>query len=255
MCLILFAHRPGARIPLILAANRDEFYERPTAPAHFWVDAPDVLAGRDLKAGGTWCGVTRSARFAAVTNVREPGMELPTPRSRGDLVAGFLRGDESPARYLERVAGEADAYSGFNLLVGTAGVLYYFSNREGTIREVPPGVHGLSNHRLDTPWPKVRLGRERLASLLDREVVEPDTFFELLLDETQALDEELPETGVGRALERVLSSAFIRTPRYGTRASTVLWFEGEGTVHFHERSFTAEAAKPELRTYTFSVEP
>lgn len=255
MCLIVFAHRRHAGYPFVFAANRDEFFERPTAPAGFWEDAPEVLAGRDLEAGGTWCGITRTGRFGAITNYREPSRQLAGAPSRGDLVAAFLRGAEAPEAYLRRRAAEAHRYNGFNLIVGDLQRLFYFSNRDGDVRELPPGIYGLSNHLLDTPWPKVTLARAMLEERLASSVLDPEPFFQLLADETRALDEALPDTGVGRQWEQVLSPIFIRSPRYGTRASTVIWVERDGRVTFFERSFGAPEEVPETRRFQFVLEP
>jgi uncharacterized protein with NRDE domain len=241
MCLILFAHRVHPQFPLVFAANRDEFHARPTAPARFWDDAPQVLAGRDLQAGGTWMGVTRTGRWAALTNYRDPGLPEPAGRSRGHLVADFLRGNTGAAEYAEAVMMRRDEYAGFNLLLGEADEVYYLANRTAPdtgLAVLAPGVYGLSNHLLDTPWPKVERGRRGLAAALGgRAVPEPDALFELLATTDPAPDTELPETGVGREWERVLSSLFIVSPEYGTRASTVLLVDASGSATFAERSF------------------
>ena len=229
MCVIYFAYDAHPGRPLILAANRDEFYDRPTAPARFWDDHPDIYAGRDLVAGGTWLGITVSGRVAAVTNYREPGASK-GHRSRGDLVAGFLKGDESAEIYLADVEQRRNEYSGFNLLVGeftsSRRGLFYLSNRSGDgPRRLEPGVFGLSNHLLDTPWPKVRSGLERFGDLVKAPNLHPDQLFELLADESLAEDADLPDTGIGYEKEKLLSSIFIRTPVYGTRSSTVVTFD------------------------------
>ncbi|HYO91289.1 MAG TPA: NRDE family protein, partial [Pyrinomonadaceae bacterium] len=167
MCVILLAHEAHAEYRLILAANRDEFYERRTARAAFWSNAVDTLAGRDLERGGTWLGVTRGGRIAAITNYREPGVRLIDAPSRGLLVSRFLAGEEDAEEYLSKLAGRASLYNGFNLIAGAGGKLHYFSNRGGGPEEIRSGVHGLSNHLLDTPWPKVERGRKALASLVE----------------------------------------------------------------------------------------
>jgi len=234
MCTLLLAWQVDPARPLIVAANRDEFRARPSEPARFWPEAPQLLAGRDLQAGGTWLGVTRQGRFAALTNVREPHV-LPAQgaSSRGRLVADFLRGTLAPAAYLAGIA--ADAYAGFNLVVGDGEALWYLSNRSGEPRPVPAGVHGVSNAGLDTPWPKVERGRARLAELLRSEAT-PERLLALLADEAVAADAELPDTGVGLAMERVLSPLFIAGPVYGTRSSTAVVFHADGRVTFRERT-------------------
>lgn len=239
MCLILFAYNYHSDLPLIVAANRDEFYERPTAPAHNWEEEPSIYAGRDLVGGGTWLGVTSSGRFAAVTNYRDPYAAAGT-RSRGSLVADFLRSVETPRDYLGLVASNADEYSGFNLIVGDfgeSGSLFYSSNRESKIRELKPGVYGLSNHLLDTPWPKVVRGKRAFTAAIDSGQFDRDRLFDVLSDETVAPDPELPDTGIGRVRERLLSPIFIRTPIYGTRCSTVVTFAGKNGFQFEERVF------------------
>ena len=241
MCLILFAYERHPRYRLVLAANRDEFYGRPTAPVHFWDGAPDLLAGRDLKGGGTWLGVTRSGRFAAITNYREPDFHEKDAPSRGALVTDFLRGQDDPAVYLEKLAFSAARYNGFNLIVGDMDALGYFSNREGTVRMLAPGVYGLSNHLLDTPWPKVERGKAFLEAHLRGEDVDDAALLDALNDPAQAPDDALPDTGVGLAWEQALSPLFIRSPDYGTRSSSVLLISHDGEVTFAERTFEAGA--------------
>lgn len=238
MCLILFAWRRHPDYPLILAANRDEFYERPTAPAAFWEDARGLLAGRDLREGGTWLGVTRRGRFAALTNYRDPAALKEAAPSRGGLVSGYLRGRLSPSSYLRRLRPGAARYNGFGLLAGNPDELHYFSNR-GDSAAVPPGIHGMSNHLLDTPWPKVERGMQALEGLLEREK-KPSTvsLLDLLADRSRPPDERLPATGVGLEWERVLSPLFIESPLYGTRSSTVLIIDRRGRVTFVERLFS-----------------
>jgi uncharacterized protein with NRDE domain len=245
MCLILFAYDAHPRYKLILAANRDEFYARPTATAAFWTDAPDVLAGRDRVAGGTWLGVTRDGRFAAVTNYRKPGAPRGS-RSRGHLVSDFLRGELSARDYLQSIETNADEFSGFNLLVGQFGVeemeLSYFSNRAARIVDLSPGIYGLSNHLLDTPWHKVVAGKRELTGIVSQnEEIEAEMLYEILKNDAQAADEDLPETGVGLELERILSPAFIKTEIYGTRSSTVLLAGSDGRIFFEERNFPSAA--------------
>lgn len=241
MCLILFAWKMHDHFPLILAANRDEFYARPTAPAAFWEDAPGLLAGRDLRAGGTWLGITRKGGLAALTNYRDPATLKEAPPSRGMLVGDFLRGRRSPAAYLHWLSSRAERYNGFGLLVGNPEELHYFSNR-GTSVPLMPGIHGMSNHLIDTPWPKVERGKQALGDLIAREdTPSTEALLDLLTDRTRPPDDRLPMTGVELEWERVLSPLFIESPVYGTRSSTVLIVDRKGRVTFVERLFNGGA--------------
>jgi len=251
MCLIFVAHRLDPRYPLIVAANRDEFHARPTAAADWWADAPEVLAGRDLEAGGTWLGVSRGGRFAALTNYREPGLHRPDAPTRGNLVSDFLRGAERPADYLARVAAGGARYNGFSLFVGNGTALACYSNRGGTARDLTPGLYGLSNHLLDTPWFKVEEGKRALASLLERDVIDPEALLELLADREIASDDELPDTGIARDWERRLSARFVSGAEYGTRSSTALLVDNQGRAQFVERSFDAAGMVIGMREHHF----
>ena len=253
MCLILFAHRAHPAYPLVVAANRDEWFTRPTLPAAFWPDAPQVFAGRDLEQRGTWLGVTRRGRFAALTNFRDPGSNRAEAPSRGALVSEFLRADISPRRYLEGLRGEAARYNGFSLLASDGGSLAYLSNREGEIRELEPGVYGLSNSLLDVPWPKVRSGKARLAAALDHGP-DPEALLALLDDTEVAVDDALPSTGVGRDWERRLSSLRIVGDGYGTRSSTALVVGVDGDVSFVERSFDEGGGEAGVVRERFSLD-
>jgi uncharacterized protein with NRDE domain len=237
MCLLLFAWKAHPFYPLILAANRDEFYERPSAPADFWEDAPELLAGRDLKEGGTWLGLTRSGRLAALTNYRDPAsLKIEAP-SRGRLTTDYLLGNEKPQTYLERIAPEAFRYNGFSLLVGDFSDLFYLSNR-GTQLRLAPGIYGLSNSLLDVPWPKVARGKKRLGDLLSKKVrPTAEAVFKFLSDRSRPPDNQLPETGVGLEWERILSPLFIQSAVYGTRSSTALFIDRDGNATFSERVF------------------
>ncbi len=238
MCTILFSYRPGPDKRLVLLANRDEFYDRPTASAANWKDSPEIYAGRDLAAGGTWLGVTESGRIAAVTNYRDPDQES-GDLSRGNLVADFLRSDKSTEAYLRKVESEANRYTGFNLIAGRIGdnadELYYFSNRAEGVKQLAYGLYGLSNHLLDTPWPKIRLGKARFSGILERDQDDLEEYFEILADRNLASDSELPDTGIGYEKEKLLSSIFIETPIYGTRSSTVVIIRDSGRIEFEER--------------------
>jgi uncharacterized protein with NRDE domain len=234
MCLIVFAWRPGHALPLLVAANRDEFHARPSLPLARWEDAPSVYAGRDLEAGGTWLGIGAGGRFAALTHIRDPDQPQGL-RSRGELTATFLKGDQSPLDYLNGLARQATQYSGFNLLVGDPRQLCYFNSREGEPRVLPAGIYGLSNARLDTPWPKLQRAKQALTECLD--AADSEQLLKLLADPQPAADAQLPDTGVGLATERLLSSVFIAGAHYGTRASTTLLVAANGQREILERSF------------------
>jgi uncharacterized protein with NRDE domain len=238
MCLILLAWRAHPEYPFVFAGNRDEAYDRPSASADFWHDDSRIFGGRDLEKGGTWLGLSLSGRIAAVTNYRERPAVRNAPRSRGELTTRFLRGTEDPHRFLVQVTGSAAEYGAFNLIVGDSERLWNFSNRGDGLQQIPPGVHGLSNHLIDTPWPKVTHGKQRLAQLLSADESRLTSgLFDILLDRTPAPDAELPDTGVGPQRERELSSSFVAGDRYGTRASTVLLIDRRNEVLFIERAF------------------
>lgn len=233
MCLIVVGWRTHPGYPLAVAANRDEFYARPTATAARWPDHPRIIGGLDLEAGGTWLGITESGRFAAVTNVREPGLP-PGRKSRGLLTRDFLCGEQSAIDYATAIDG-AD-YAGFNLLLADGADLVYLSNRDGPPRVLPPGVYGLSNRLLDSPWPKLLRARERFAAALPALPVET-AFMAILADDEIVADQYLPQTGVPLEWERLLSAIFVRSENYGTRASTVAWQRADGAVCLHEQSY------------------
>ena len=239
MCLIVLAWRARADLPLVVAANRDEWRARPTQPAHWWDDHPELLAGRDLQAGGTWMGVTRAGRFAAVTNFRDPGDKRSSARSRGNLVTEYLLGGEAPRDFLASLVARAGEYNGFNLIVGDRASLWYFGSRESEARTIEPGIHGLSNHLLDEPWPKV----VRARTAMQRALLESDPaprLFAVLADPHGAADGELPDTGVGIDWERRLASPLITGADYGTRSSTVMTATGQGAIRFEERTLAAD---------------
>lgn len=235
MCLIVFAWKLVPNCPLLLAANRDEFFERPTQSATWWEDHPDVYAGRDLQAGGTWLGINRSGRFAALTNIRN-GMPKPEPkRSRGELVANFLSGDMDTLDYLTQVRDAAHDYHGFNLIFGDEHALYWISNgNEVEFKPLEAGIYGLSNGSLDTPWPKIVRAKAQFASLLCQGAPD-DAYFEMLSDTTRAADGRLPDTGVSLEWERLLSPICIESDGYGTRASTMVRVLAGGHAELLER--------------------
>ncbi len=242
MCLILFSYQTHPDYRLVLAANRDEFYDRPTAAMAYWTDHPDVLAGRDLRGNGTWLGVTGSGRIAAITNYRDPAAHMQKAPSRGILISDYLTGNSSPLRYLEVVRQIGQRYNGFNIIAGDTGRLYYYSNRAERVREVKPGIYGISNHLMDTAWPKVQRGKALLQGQLNgREKMDIEKMFKTLSDRSRPADEELPDTGVGLQKERVLSPLFICSPDYGTRSSSIVLIDTSSRITMMERTFVKTA--------------
>jgi uncharacterized protein with NRDE domain len=249
MCLILFAFDAHPVYKLIVAANRDEAYTRPTSDADFWNDVPHILAGRDLEKMGTWMGVTTSGRFAALTNFRNPLETTEGMRSRGELVSEFLKGNESPKSYVEKASSHDSVYPGYNLLTGNTEELYYYSNIGKQILKVQPGFYGLSNHLLNSDWPKVKTGTAGLKKIVTDHLDETkekselvEKLFTLLKSSDPAPDDLLPNTGVGVHLERILSPLFIKSEGYGTRSSTVCLL-GEHEVHYAERIYSDEKSR------------
>jgi uncharacterized protein with NRDE domain len=255
MCLLLLAIQKHPNYKLILAANRDEYYDRPTAPAEFWNEAPHLLAGRDLQAGGTWLGITKQGRISAITNYRDPASIKTNAPSRGKLVSGFLLGQEIPEHFLEGLAQEKDRYNGFNLIIGEKNQLYWFSNRGDGAHKLSPGIYGLSNCLLDSPWPKLTRSKEAMARLLSEQKNPPqDKLFRMLRDRTIACDDQLPDTGVGMELERILSPIFITSPTYGTRSSTIILIDQHNHVNFTEKTFNSDPKHATSVEYEFQIQ-
>ena len=246
MCLIIFAYRADPRFPLIVAANRDEFFTRPTAQADFWPTASGsrILAGRDLQAGGTWLGITETGRFAAVTNIRDPSQAEARPRSRGELTTAFLEAELSAADYCAALSDSFTDYAGYNLLVADSEQMLYVNNLDRVTQVLSPGIHGLSNGRLNSDWPKVDKGRKRLEGLLAGALpTNADELLDMMADDQPAPVDALPDTGLPRELEQTLSAAFIRNPerQYGTRCSTAVLVAADGGMRFSEANFDVNA--------------
>lgn len=253
MCLIFFSLHAHPTYKLIVAGNRDEFYNRNTAPAAYWEDHPEILGGRDLEACGTWMAMTRTGKISFVTNFRDPKNINPKAPSRGQLVSDYLEGDRSPHDYISAVEKKAKDYNGFNLVTGNVEELYYLSNYGNGVEKIQSGFHGLSNHLLETPWPKVTRGKEKLRPLLAKTWIDPEELLDALYDDYPAPDARLPDTGVGLERERVLSSMFIKSPGYGSRCSTVVLVDFSDNVVFLERTYDTTTFQYATRTFEFKV--
>lgn len=260
MCLIFFAVQKHPTYKLIIAANRDEFYNRKTVPADFWEDHPAIVGGRDMEARrpdgscGTWMAMNRNGRVAMVTNYRDPKNIDPQAPSRGHLVSDYLEGAEEPETYLQRIESNRLRYNGYNLVVGNVNELWYLSNYQNEIMQLANGLHGLSNHLLDTPWPKVRRGKEKFGKELTSNDLSAHTLFNFLYDTEQADDSQLPDTGIGLERERILSSMFIKTNGYGTRCSTVVMVDKQNIVEYTERVYDLNTFEFEDRTFRFQAD-
>lgn len=254
MCLIVLANNYHPNYKLILASNRDEFYSRSTEPANFWKDNPDLLAGKDLQAGGTWMGITKKGRYAAITNFRDPNSMSPKSVSRGKIVTDYLTSVESPKNFLENLMETAQKYNGFNLLVGKTNELYFFSNRTNEPEKLIPNIYGLSNHLLDTPWSKVVKSKQAFSSAIEHKEIKTEKLFKLLSDTRIPPDDELPDTGVGIEIERIAAPVFIESPTYGTRASTVLLIDKNDNVTFIEKSLDVDNNKWNGSEFNFRIE-
>ena len=253
MCLIFLAFNSHPSYKLILAGNRDEFYARKTAAAEFWQDEPNILAGRDLEAGGTWLGMNRSGKISMLTNYRDPQNINPLAPSRGQLVSDYLRTSIPPSAYLAQVVQDGKAYNGFNLITGTPDELWYYSNYREGIEQLEPGFYGISNHLLETPWPKVQRGKEKLKPILSHPTINPDHLFEALYDEQRAPDDKLPNTGLSLDREQALSSMFIKTENYGSRCSTVILIDRKNQVFFSERVYDLKTFQFTTQSYQFAT--
>jgi uncharacterized protein with NRDE domain len=259
MCLLLFGVKASKSFPFILAANRDEFYQRPTAAMDFWLEKPGILAGRDLKCGGTWFGINTRGRFAALTNYRDLSSLKTDAPSRGDIIVQFLESEDSIPDFLDCLKPDSARYNGFNLLAGDGRTQYWFSNLTHAVTPVPTGIHGISNHLMDTPWPKVSTGKDMLARAIDAHPPGTDTLdvkalFDLLSDTAAPADALLPDTGVGLEWERLLAPLFIKSPTYGTRSSIVMGITSQGEIQVTERTYFSDKKAPP-RDHYFSFIP
>jgi uncharacterized protein with NRDE domain len=239
MCILFIAVNQHPLYPLIIAANRDEFHARPTQAAHFWESDNNILAGKDLTAGGTWMGINTKGSIAALTNIRAPGKERENAITRGELVTNFINKNNKQNDYLQTLRSTHDHYNGYNLLFGNIDQLQVYNSFEDTAYELEDGVYGLSNASLNSPWPKLDMGRSALANYCSHaDILSHEHLFELLGNNLPAKDEELPDTGIPLELEKKLSSIFIISPEYGTRSSTVLLVDKNKKVYWEERTFS-----------------
>lgn len=239
MCLISLAFKVHPRYPLILIANRDEVYKRPARKAQFWVEEgyPNILAGKDMEAGGTWLGVHKDGKWGALTNYRNFEHIKAHAPSRGELVLDFLKQEVSSQEYLEKIRKGGGEYNGFNLLLGDKEEIFHYSNISGVVTQVAPGIHGLSNALLNTSWPKSQRANRGLEAVLKEEKVSIDGLFEILNDSTQAEEGQLPNTGLPLDMEKAVSSVFIKSENYGTRCSTLFLVKQDGRKEFYERTY------------------
>ena len=249
MCTILFSWRDHPRYRLVVSANRDEFYNRPTEPAEHWKEDLNVVAGRDLKDQGTWMGYTKGDRFAALTNYRNFDMLKEDAPSRGGLVKDFLLSNVGPKEYLESIEGKSKEFNPYNLLVGTEEELWYFNNVNFERKQLAPGIYGLSNGFLDESWPKVANGKREFEDRISYDPIDPKYLFEMMLDKEQAPDNQLPKTGVPFGMEKGLSPLFIELPNYGTRCSTVILSDDQNTT-FIEKSYSLREQEEGLVEFT-----
>ncbi len=254
MCLLLISNNTNPEYPLVVAANRDEFYQRPTEKARFWKDYPQLLAGKDAEAGGTWLGITRSGRFAAITNYRDMRSIKRNAPTRGLLTLNFLKSNVSAFEYGSSLSEKSGQYNGYNLLFSDMENLFYFSNQTRDLKKLSSGVYGLSNHLLDTPWPKVVRSKETFLDAVAKDKISEQELFGILSDNREAPEDQLPDTGLSRELEKAVSPVFIKSEKYGTRSSTVILVNSVNEVLFVERSLDAESGKwIELR-FNFQLE-
>ncbi|MDN5205277.1 NRDE family protein [Fulvivirgaceae bacterium BMA10] len=251
MCLILFAYKAHPKYKLIVAANRDEFYDRPTETAHWWNDEETILGGKDLKENGSWFAINKLGRFAALTNYRDPFNIKENVPSRGALVTGFLKNNNNDLSFSDYLVENGKQFNGFNIIYGDPDELCYYSNYQGKPTTLKPGIYGLSNALLDAPWPKVAQGKKDLVNLIAGKDFSIEASFDFLNNSEIAPDEKLPDTGVGMEKERMLSPLFIKNTNYGTRCSTILLVDNDDEVTFVERSYVPK--KETDQSYQFRL--
>ncbi|MGB3725176.1 MAG: NRDE family protein [Glaciecola sp.] len=254
MCILFIAVNQHPKFPLIIAANRDEFHQRPTLTSHFWPSHTDVLAGKDLSAGGTWMGINQNGRIAALTNIRAPGKERLNAITRGELVTNFLTTQTDVTDYLNTLQNTHLKYNGYNLLFGELNQLHVYNSFENKAYKLDDGVYGLSNASLNSPWPKIDAGRDALANYCQHaNILSREHLFELLKSQQAAHDDELPNTGIPIEWERKLSSIFIQSADYGTRSSTVLLIDNNNHCFWEERTFNSNAEMTDTKVFEFDL--
>jgi uncharacterized protein with NRDE domain len=254
MCLLLLSYKTNPNYKLIIAANRDEFYERPTAVLHNWENHPELFAGKDLQGNGTWLGVTKKGKIAAITNYRDMSKIKDNAPTRGKLVIDFLLNEIPPEQYTNLLLGKADIYNGYNLIYGNSDDLYYLSNINKEPVKLSKGIYGLSNHLLDSPWPKVVKSKNIFSELIKEHSPSKKKMFELLKDDEIYPDESLPETGLGIDLERMVSPIFTVTEKYGTRSSSVIFIDVNNNVEFTEKSYDNKNKEWTTTSFSFKIE-
>lgn len=240
MCLIVFAYKHHPEYPLILAGNRDEFYGREAQQAHFWDTDPAMLAGKDLRAGGTWLGVSKKGEFGAITNYRDLNDPRAGERSRGEIIPKFLTTVKAPDQKIRQLRKQNHHYAGFNFLAGDVDQLFYLNNINGNIQSVTPGIHGISNAFLDTLWPKVETARSEFQKAISSSTIDKEKIFNFLNDSKSYPEDSLPDTGLSPEKEKAVSPIFIETEGYGTRCSTLLTIDNDGRIHFTEKTYDAQ---------------
>lgn len=257
MCLILFALNKNPDYKIIIAANRDEFFNRPTISAGYWKENNAVLGGRDIKSGGTWIGINKTGRFIAITNYRDPKNENSNAKSRGDLSKRFLFQSESVSDFIKDISKSRSIYNGFNLLLSDDAFnsLYHYSNISNRKTKIKNGIHGLSNHLIDTPWPKIATGKTELSKIAASKSIKLDDLVEMLKSDKKASDELLPNTGISYDLEKKLSSVFISMNGYGTRCSTIILVDKENNISFLEVSYNEKKQVIDYKKYNFELTP
>jgi len=257
MCLLAFAYKVHPKFPLILIGNRDEFHNRPSREAMFWVKEgyPNILAGKDLEAGGTWLGIHKNGKWAVLTNYRDLTKTKSEAPSRGDLVLNYLKEEISMRDYAFNLRTQAQDYNGFNLILGDKEEILHYSNESDIITIIPPGIHGLSNALLNVPWKKVirtKSGLKNAIKQIENDDINPNSFLDILLDETKAKEEDLPHTGLSKEKEMAISSPFIIGEEYGTKSAHLITIDCFGTMQFTERIFKAGTKKIKSeRTFTW----